>query len=59
LMLVPPDRVKLLSASELAAYGINALDAGQILEFYTHWFGRLGTPSALLLSLYTIEGVPE
>ena len=27
LMLVPPDRVKLLSASELAAYGINALDA--------------------------------
>jgi glutamate/aspartate transport system substrate-binding protein len=33
--------------------------SGQILEVYTHWFGRLGTPSALLLSLYAIEGVPE
>jgi hypothetical protein len=27
MMMVPPDRVKLLSASELATYGINALDA--------------------------------
>jgi hypothetical protein len=27
MMLIPPDRVKLLSASELATYGINALDA--------------------------------
>jgi ABC-type amino acid transport substrate-binding protein len=33
--------------------------SGQILEVYNHWFGRLGTPSALLLSLYAIEGVPE
>jgi len=33
--------------------------SGQILEIYTHWFGRIGTPSALLLSLYAIEGVPE
>jgi glutamate/aspartate transport system substrate-binding protein len=33
--------------------------SGQILEVYTRWFGRLGTPSALLLSLYAIEGVPE
>ena len=33
--------------------------SGQILEVYTHWFGRIGTPSALLLSLYAIEGVPE
>jgi glutamate/aspartate transport system substrate-binding protein len=33
--------------------------SGQILEVYSHWFGRLGTPSALLLSLYAIEGVPE
>jgi ABC-type amino acid transport substrate-binding protein len=33
--------------------------SGQILEIYKHWFGRLGTPSALLLSLYAIEGVPE
>jgi ABC-type amino acid transport substrate-binding protein len=33
--------------------------SGQILEVYTRWFGRLGRPSALLLSLYAIEGVPE
>jgi glutamate/aspartate transport system substrate-binding protein len=33
--------------------------SGQILEIYSHWFGRLGTPSALLRSLYAIEGVPE
>ena len=33
--------------------------SGQILEVYTHWFGRLGTPSPLLLSLYAIESVPE
>jgi ABC-type amino acid transport substrate-binding protein len=33
--------------------------SGQILEIYSHWFGRLGTPSALLLGLYAIEGVPE
>jgi len=33
--------------------------SGQILESYSHWFGRIGTPSALLLSLYAIEGVPE
>jgi ABC-type amino acid transport substrate-binding protein len=33
--------------------------SGQILEIYTHWFGRIGTPSPLLLSLYAIEGVPE
>ena len=33
--------------------------SGQILEVYTHWFGRIGTPSPLLLSLYAIEGVPE
>jgi ABC-type amino acid transport substrate-binding protein len=33
--------------------------SGQILEVYTRWFGQLGTPSALLLSLYAIEGLPE
>jgi glutamate/aspartate transport system substrate-binding protein len=33
--------------------------SGQMLEVYTHWFGRIGTPSPLLLSLYAIEGVPE
>jgi ABC-type amino acid transport substrate-binding protein len=33
--------------------------SGQIIEVYTRWFGRIGTPSALLLSLYAIEGVPE
>jgi glutamate/aspartate transport system substrate-binding protein len=33
--------------------------SGQILEIYSHWFGQLGTPSALLRSLYAIEGVPE
>ena len=33
--------------------------SGQILEIYNHWFGRLGTPSDLLLSLYAIEGVPD
>jgi len=33
--------------------------SGQILEIYNHWFGRLGTPNDLLLSLYAIEGVPE
>ena len=32
LMLVPPDRVELLSASELATYGINALDAVALEE---------------------------
>ena len=33
--------------------------SGQILEIYTHWFGQIGTPSAVLLSLYAIEGLPE
>jgi glutamate/aspartate transport system substrate-binding protein len=33
--------------------------SGQILEVYNRWFGRLGTPSALLVSLYAIEGLPE
>jgi ABC-type amino acid transport substrate-binding protein len=33
--------------------------SGQILEIYTHWFGQYGTPSAVLLSLYAIEGLPE
>jgi ABC-type amino acid transport substrate-binding protein len=33
--------------------------SGQILEVYTRWFGKLGTPSAVLLSLYAIEGLPE
>jgi len=32
LMLVPPDRIELLSASELATYGISALDAGALEE---------------------------
>jgi ATP-dependent protease ClpP protease subunit len=32
LMVVPPDRVELLSASELATYGISALDAGALEE---------------------------
>jgi hypothetical protein len=35
-MLVPPDRVKLLSASELATYGINALDAVALEERRAH-----------------------
>ena len=33
--------------------------SGQILEVYPQWFGRIGKPSPLLLSLYAIEGVPE
>ncbi len=33
--------------------------SGQILEVYNRWFGRLGPPSALMLSLYAIEGLPE
>jgi len=33
--------------------------SGQILEIYTHWFGQIGTPSVILLSLYAIEGLPE
>jgi hypothetical protein len=32
LMLVPSERVELLSASELATYGISALDAGALEE---------------------------
>jgi hypothetical protein len=36
LMLVPPDRVELLSASELATYGINALDAVALEERRAH-----------------------
>jgi hypothetical protein len=36
LMVVPPDRVKLLSASELATYGINALDAVALEERRAH-----------------------
>jgi ATP-dependent protease ClpP protease subunit len=36
LMVVPPDRVELLSASELAAYGINALDAVTLEERRAH-----------------------
>ena len=36
LMSVPPDRVKLLSTSELAAYGINALDAVALEERRAH-----------------------
>jgi hypothetical protein len=36
LMLVPPDRVELLSASELATYGINALDAVTLEERRAH-----------------------
>jgi hypothetical protein len=37
LMLVPPDRVELLSASELATYGINALDAVALEERRAHF----------------------
>ena len=33
--------------------------SGQILEVYNRWFGRLGPPTALMLSLYAIEGLPE
>jgi ABC-type amino acid transport substrate-binding protein len=33
--------------------------SGQIIEVYKRWFGQLGTPSAVLLSLYAIEGLPE
>jgi len=33
--------------------------SGEIIEVYRRWFGRLGTPSALLLSLYAIESLPE
>jgi ABC-type amino acid transport substrate-binding protein len=33
--------------------------SGKILEVYNRWFGRLGPPSALLISLYAIEGLPE
>jgi ABC-type amino acid transport substrate-binding protein len=33
--------------------------SGQILEVYNRWFGRLGPPNAILLSLYAIEGLPE
>ena len=36
LMVVPPDRVELLSASELATYGINALDAVALEERRAH-----------------------
>jgi ABC-type amino acid transport substrate-binding protein len=33
--------------------------SGQILDIYTRWLGRLGPPTALMLSLYAIEGLPE
>jgi ABC-type amino acid transport substrate-binding protein len=33
--------------------------SGQILEVYNRWFGRLGAPGPLLISLYAIEGLPE
>jgi hypothetical protein len=33
--------------------------SGQILEVYNRWFGRIGPPSALLISLYAIEGLPD
>jgi ABC-type amino acid transport substrate-binding protein len=33
--------------------------SSQILDIYTRWFGRLGPPTALMLSLYAIEGLPE
>jgi hypothetical protein len=36
MMLIPSDRVKLLSASELATYGINALDAVALEERRAH-----------------------
>ena len=36
LMVVPPDRVELLSASALATYGINALDAVALEERRAH-----------------------
>jgi ABC-type amino acid transport substrate-binding protein len=31
----------------------------QIREIYTRWFGALGDPSALLIAMYAIEGLPE
>jgi hypothetical protein len=35
-VVVPPDRIKLLSASELATYGISALDAVALEARRTH-----------------------
>jgi glutamate/aspartate transport system substrate-binding protein len=33
--------------------------SGQIQDVYARWFGKLGTPGALLLAMYAIEGLPE
>ena len=33
--------------------------SGEILEIYQRWLGSLGSPTALLLATYAIEGLPE
>jgi len=33
--------------------------SGQIVEVYNRWFGRIGPPSALLVGMYAIEGLPD
>jgi len=33
--------------------------SGQVLEVYGRWFGPLGRPSALLIAMYALHGLPE
>ena len=33
--------------------------SGEIIEIYARWFGVLGSPSALQIATYAIEGLPE
>jgi glutamate/aspartate transport system substrate-binding protein len=33
--------------------------SGEITEVYRRWFGRLGQPSALLVSMYALHSLPE
>jgi ABC-type amino acid transport substrate-binding protein len=33
--------------------------SGEVLDIYQRWFGSLGSPTALLLATYAIEGLPE
>ncbi|HYB41006.1 MAG TPA: transporter substrate-binding domain-containing protein, partial [Candidatus Methylomirabilis sp.] len=33
--------------------------SGQVIDIYAQWFGALGSPSALQIATYAIEGIPE
>jgi len=32
---------------------------GEVMEVYDHWFGKLGKPSQLLVTMFALNGLPE